>query len=189
MPGDSVSRTRTGWVLAAVCSFACAVSGVSQVGAECMINNLTHGGSSVFATPTAPIGQSFVACQDGIITNVAVGIGQATLPQVRLGLQPGTDLQVDGYSLAGVIQSGASRIRFTPVFPVTKGMVYSLSMAPVTGSLMLPRGASYTEGSLIAIVQGVSTPQDADMEFAVTITDAAVPAAAATWGRLKSIYR
>jgi hypothetical protein len=186
-----MSRTRVGVVITMVFSLAGAVFGVSPLGAECRLATTNLGGSTIFATPTAPVGQSFVACQDGLITNIAVFVGLSNQPSVRLGLQPGTDLLAPTYSELGTIPPDAARIRFTPGFPVTNGMVYSLSLTPISGVLSLPLvlESSYAEGTALAVEQGVSVALESDLEFAVTISDPVVPAVVATWGALKSLYR
>jgi hypothetical protein len=184
-------RTQAGWAIRAAFALSFCFCTAPRIDAECLISTADQVGSGVFATPTAPLGQSFIACEDGMITNIAVWVGLSTLPQYRFGLRQGTDILVDDYVVTGSIPTGAQRLRFTPMYPVTKGTVYSLSLAPITGSLSLPEtnGTSYPDGSTIAVVQGASVPRNTDLIFAVTITDGPVPAAAATWGKIKSTYR
>jgi hypothetical protein len=184
-------RRHAGWAIRALFALGFCICTAQRIDAECLISTPNGGGGGTFATPTSPAGQSFVACQNGFITNVAIWVGVSTQPVVTLGLQAGIDLLAPEYTATKVIPTGADRIRFTPMFPVTQGSVYSLSLTPASGSLSFAElpGSSYTEGSRIAVVGGQSVPLNTDIVFAVTITDGSVPSAAATWGKIKSIYR
>ena len=121
-------------MLIAAFALASAALTVHRVDADCEFFTPNAGGTGAIATPTSPIGQSFVACQDGIITNLAVWVGPSTVAPVRLGLQAGTDLLATDYSQMGLITPDARRVRFTTTFAVTNGMVYSLSLTPASES-------------------------------------------------------
>jgi hypothetical protein len=161
------------------------------VQAECKLLTTFDGGGSLIARPDEPVGQSFVACQDGLITNIAFPVGPRTQPSVTLGFGPGIDILAPTFTLVQSIAPTAQRARFEVAIPVTQGTVYAISLEPAYGVFYLREivGTAYPDGSTIVVEQGVSVPRNSDIEFSVTITDAPVPARASTWGVIKSTYR
>jgi hypothetical protein len=143
-------------------------------------------GVIMHATPTAPLGQSFVACQDGLITGITVTFNGSTQPSVRLGLQSGTDILAPTYT--ETINVISPRMMFSPSFPVKGGEVYSLSITPASGVVRLFLNG-YAGGTLLTVENGLVVERPADLQFLVSITDPPVPATLATWGALKSTYR
>jgi len=75
-----------------------AMISAGRADAQCSIDNFPDAASTIVASPTAPVGQSFVACQTGIVTNVAILVGFSTQALASLGLQSGTDLWVPAYT-------------------------------------------------------------------------------------------
>jgi len=186
-----VSKTQAATYVPAGLALAVLLLGAHPAGADCSIAIPNVGGAAVIARPTAPVGQSFVACADGLITHIALYVGISTQASVRLGLEAGTDLLAPAFTQLGTIPTGATRILFHPGFPVTGGMLYSLSLAPISGVLYMGQieGTTYPDGSLITVEGDVSVLQSTDLPFSVAISDAPVPARIATWGEVKFIYR
>jgi hypothetical protein len=126
------------------------------------------------------------------VTDVVLGLGVGNAGPLRLGLQAGTDLLATGYSVMGTSPQFSRNVIFATSFPVTGGAEYSLSLTPMLGNIALSEteGASYPDGTLLRVLDGVTVPRQSDLRFHVVISpDPAVPAATATWGRLKSAYR
>ena len=160
--------------------------------AQCTIDSAQPAGLVVVAAPDAPLGQSFVACQDGIVTNVAVPIAWAVHEQIRLGLQHGTDLLAPEYTQVGLFVQGSRRIRWVTSFPVSAGQAYSLSVTPLDGALGLANapGSAIPDGTMLAVVGGVTTGRSDDLQVTITVSpEPIVPARPATWGGLKFVYR
>jgi hypothetical protein len=164
--------------------------GARPAEAQCTIDTTVPAAVAIVSTPTAPLGQSFTACQSGIVTNIAIIVSYSTRDSLLLGLQRGTDLTAPELTQLTTWVQGARRVRFTPSFPVTGGMTYSFSIAPLVGILNLGMVDGYPDGSLLQVDQGVTVVRNGDMEFSLTISpEPVVPARVATWGRLKATYR
>ncbi len=186
-------RARTPKIVIAGVALAIALATTRDAGADCAIGTPREANSTAIATPTTPVGESFVACEDGIITNLAVYVGLYTQPSFRIGLQQGIDLLHPETVVVGDIPAGATRIRVDPGFRVVAGRLYSFSVAPTSGTLRLLQitGTAYPEGSLLLVDQGIVTPRpEIDLQFSLTtMGDPPVPAVASTWGAIKSTYR
>ena len=179
-------------ILALSCAPAGPILGPGPVEAFCWISaGNPDGGANATATISAPLGQSFVPCEDGIITNITAQVGGGSGPSHILGLQTGTDLLAPIYTQAGSILPGNSRIVFNPGFPVASGVVYSFSLTPVSGVLRLIQvdPLLYAGGTMLQVVEGVSVPRPADLLFSMVISDPPVPTSIVTWGQIKSTYR
>jgi hypothetical protein len=149
--------------------------------------------TTAVATPTSPVGQSFVACQNGVITRLYAYVGVATVAPVHLGLQHGIDLASPEFVQTASFPSLSRLFDFTMSYPVTAGTLYSFSMTPSAGLIPLIQtiGTRYPDGSLIVTEQGASIPKtNLDLEFTVIFSpDPVVPTRRATWGSLKTSYR
>jgi len=124
-------RRHAGWAIRALFALGFCICTAQRIDAECLISTPNGGGGGTFATPTSPAGQSFVACQNGFITNVAIWVGVSTQPVVTLGLQAGIDLLAPEYTATKVIPTGADRVTMRAITQHRYGNAEVLRLAQV----------------------------------------------------------
>ena len=125
-------RTRTAFLFALLTGL---VTLASPAGAQCTIQSVPDQITTraMYVTPTFAVGQSFTACQSGIVAYVLfreMGIPVKTL---NFGMQHGTDLCAPEYTSSVKVTLDASRLRVFTNFRVVQGEVYSFSIAPAGG--------------------------------------------------------
>ena len=165
--------------------------------ADCTIDQSTctdHGFSANVGPSPDIIGQSFTACQTGVVTSVTFNANLVT-PGLTLGLEVGTNICAPSYTQSVSAVQGSNTVVLDTPFPVTDGAVYSFGLQPSGGHspLMLwGCGEDVYAGGIYCLCGAghvfVPYPQF-DLAFTVQITTEPTPTRANTWGSVKDLYR
>jgi hypothetical protein len=119
---------------------------------ECQISasSKTHGQQNSYPDG---IGQSFTACQSGVIRSIQLEVMALNNSNARIELQTGTDPWPGSYSQNIILTPGKNVIQLQVPFEVENGGSYSFGIFPSTGDLSLWSAAdSYVGGEAFFIV-------------------------------------
>ncbi len=129
---------------------------------------------------TEAVGQSFIACGDGVVTQVVLNLTDLETTELTFNMSAGENTLTREYTQQlDVQEDGEVVVLLDTPFPVTDGETYAFSLVGVSGedvSAVL-RGASgnpYAGGVLFNIIGGVATVfSAADLQFSVSVLPAA----------------
>jgi hypothetical protein len=160
--------------------------------AQCTIDPPFSISGGVSANPPGGLGQSFMACQTGVVTRISFSVLEPSSGPVRLGLQAGTDLSAPRYSQSVNLDGGSNTIVLDTPFRVTEGTVYSFGLLPTAGTIavLYDDDGPLTEGSIIQSSPAISGPRRGDLIFRVEIEPRDPrPTTPCTWGAVKELFR
>jgi len=160
--------------------------------AQCAIDPPFSISGAVSANPPAGLGQSFVACQTGLVTRISFSVLEPSSGPIRLGLQHGTDLTAPRHAQSVILDAGLNTIVLDAPFRVTQGTLYSFGLLPTSGTIEVryDDDSPHTDGSIIQSNGTASTPRPGDLIFRVEIAPSAPGSTiSSTWGAIKGLYR
>jgi len=145
----------------------------------------------IVLTPSTPVGQSFVACESGVLSLVSFEVELFTTYEARIVIREGVDLLAPGTAFLRPMFLFQRRVNFNPAYPVVAGRTYSVSFGPTDGTFRVYYNRDdIPSGTAFRVLDGVSVAvPEYDADFSAQITDPPVPAAPSSWGAVKSIYR
>ena len=129
----------------------------------------THGQG---ATAPSGVGQSFTACETGVIRSITVDVLFTTSQNARLELKPAGDSWPSTYVQNIVLTVGQNVVPLATPFAVAAGATYSIGLFPASGSFSLWSDAdSYPGGEAFFIVNStdLGIAPSPDLLFDLTI--------------------
>ena len=156
----------------------CGAPPVSGSGQVCKIEQLTEGSGAQITTALA-FGQQFLACDDGVITQITVSFFETINSLATFTLQlssGGNTLAPQHTQNVSITAGGAVTIPLTKPFTVQDNQQYSFSILGTTGTgnavfIELIGSNPYGDGLAFVEVSGNSSPSapDRDLVFSVCI--------------------
>lgn len=138
---------------------------------KCQISAVSKTHGQVSTSPDG-VGQSFTACQSGMIRSIQLDVIAVDNSNVRIELQEGTDSWPGSYSQDLVLIPGENLVQLDVPFLVEDGVVYSFGLFPSTGDLRLWSGGDTYAGGEAFFIEGSSklgiTPSP-DLVFELTV--------------------
>ena len=151
-------------------------------GQNCTIHEIDGGDSFISIFPSETYGQTFMSCQNGVITSLSLGIDASTpvftnTYNLKIGIEPGAGNFLAGAAIAtfNIVAADAGNsitINLPTPIPVTNGLEYRFEInSPSTNfgviSINVNSTSDFTDGNIVIANGTYFNSQDFD--FSVNI--------------------